>query len=406
MNKLPAATGVAVLDEAWLGIEKSFHELGQLIRDSTSGQDPRARFEGYRSALALLADNYVIQVYADRKRPEFLPYLGLVNNYAAPAPDFNYFMAQVKPGVSYRVWGTRGNSATIDVQQLAGFFGQNADLKGVRTLDNQIFDEQGITCAAGGGFEFIFGPAKPQGEYASMLWWKSDKDTALVMFREVFLDYAAEQESVVVHFQAIDGEQSQGGWSLDDAVHRLQSFGRAMKHYGFTFSMGKSFAGIGNNVFRSENFGGGAGHSGQAYLQARYEIPPGYAMVGQWTVPPKYSYWSVALYNDVYQTLDFVEHQVSLNGVQAHVGGNRAFTFVVSDFDPGIANWLDVDGHPTGVLLLRAKDCPGAVAPTVKLVAQADLDKSLPVDIKRVTAGDRQHDLDIRRKHYLCRTRR
>lgn len=395
--------GAEALDAAWRGIERAIQAFGEVVRKASSDQDPRARFEAYRAALALISDNYVAQLYADPQFPEFLPYLGLVNNYAGPTPDMTYFNVQIEPGRRYRVWGTRGTAKFIDMQQLTGWFGQDP-LGGVRTMANQTFASQNIEADADGRFEFILSPTPP--EDRSRPWWKLEDGVRVLLFREIFTDYATQKESAVLHFEPLDAGSPPQPWSLDQALHRMQAFGLSMEHYAFCFRMGASFAELGNNRFRTENFGGDAGQSDQLYIQARYEIPPGHALIGEWKVPETCSYWSFALYNDVYQSLDFHRRQVNLNDALAHVGEDRVFRFVLSDFDPGVANWLDVDGHPIGLLLLRAKQCKGAEQPSIRLVAATDLDRELDPRIKRIDAAERRHQLAVRRDHYLQRMRR
>ena len=53
----------------------------------------------------------------------------------------------------------------------------------------------------------------------------------------------------------------------------------------------------------------------------------------------------MALGNYWWETIDYANHQSSLNGFQAVLDDDGVFRAVVSARDPGVANWLDTAGH-------------------------------------------------------------
>ncbi len=64
--------------------------------------------------------------------------------------------------------------------------------------------------------------------------------------------------------------------------------------------------------------------------------------------PPEALYWSVSLGNYWWETIDYANHQSSLNGHQAVLDDDGVFRAVVAGHDPGVANWLDTAGQPPG----------------------------------------------------------
>ena len=56
--------------------------------------------------------------------------------------------------------------------------------------------------------------------------------------------------------------------------------------------------------------------------------------------------------------------------------------FVISERDPGVANWLETTGHPRGYLQIRWQRCPGssppADGPTVEVVGIDQVAAKLP----------------------------
>ena len=89
--------------------------------------------------------------------------------------------------------------------------------------------------------------------------------------------------------------------------------------------------------------------------------------------PPDALYWSVSLGNHWWETIDYANHQSSLNGHQALLDADGVFRAVVAGTDPGVANWLDTAGHHQGAMIFRWVRAADAPVPSTRLVALADL---------------------------------
>ncbi len=77
-----------------------------------------------------------------------------------------------------------------------------------------------------------------------------------------------------------------------------------------------------------------------------------------------------------YISLDYINHQTSLNGTQAQADPDGNIRIVVSDRNPGVTNWVETLGHRKGFLQFRwqrvSRALTEADGPTVELV---DVDK-------------------------------
>jgi hypothetical protein len=162
----------------------------------------------------------------------------------------------------------------------------------------------------------------------------------------------------------------------------------------------------GINVFRRPDARtdmGGAAENVSVW--GSWELGPDQALVIE-VVPPKALYWSVALGNYWWETIDYANHQSSLNGHQAVLDREGVFRAVVAHRDPGVANWLDTAGHARGPMIfrwLRADDTP---VPLTRVVDLADLDPLLPRDTARVDAEARRAAVERRRAGVRRRFRR
>jgi hypothetical protein len=83
-----------------------------------------------------------------------------------------------------------------------------------------------------------------------------------------------------------------------------------------------------------------------------------------------------------YTSLEYADHQTSLNGHQAQVDPDGVIRLVVAEHDPGVHNWVERLGHDRGYLQFRWQRLDGPLgaedAPTLQRLPAADLPDALP----------------------------
>jgi hypothetical protein len=87
----------------------------------------------------------------------------------------------------------------------------------------------------------------------------------------------------------------------------------------------------------------------------------------------------------------------SLSGHQTRVDDDGRFRIVVSARDPGVQNWLDTEGRPTGMVSYRWVFADDAPAPTTTVVPLADVRDHLPTDTPSFPAEERATQIESRR---------
>jgi hypothetical protein len=87
-------------------------------------------------------------------------------------------------------------------------------------------------------------------------------------------------------------------------------------------------------------------------MMAPYVLAPDEALVIEGRFP-KCRFGSVALWNRFLQTYDYRHHQVSLNRKQTSLEPDGSFRMVIAHQDPGVPNWIDTVGAPTGTIYVR-----------------------------------------------------
>ena len=65
------------------------------------------------------------------------------------------------------------------------------------------------------------------------------------------------------------------------------------------------------------------------------------------------AYQAIQIGSQWYISTDYVNHQTSLTVAQSRIEPDGLLRYVVSERNPGVANWLETTGHPKGVMMLR-----------------------------------------------------
>jgi hypothetical protein len=104
-------------------------------------------------------------------------------------------------------------------------------------------------------------------------------------------------------------------------------------------------------------------------------------------------YQGIQLGSMWYISLDYINHQTSLNADQARTDPDGQMRFVISERDPGLVNWLELTGHSRGYVQIRwqrlSRDLGPDDGPGAEVVAFDDLPLMLPYyESARLTPGE------------------
>lgn len=149
-----------------------------------------------------------------------------------------------------------------------------------------------------------------------------------------------------------------------------------------------------------------AGVTGQSSTVGRFDLEPGQALAI--TIHDfGANYMGFQTGSDWYQSIDYANHTSSLTNKQAKPNPDGSITYLVSQTDPGVANWIDVGAHNTGVLQFRWHELPQPVpvgyTPAVQVVNVADLPGTLPAGTPLATPS--AHAAQIAERQTQVRTR-
>jgi Protein of unknown function (DUF1214) len=355
-------------------------------------QDPQVVQESYRLLLAGLARGLSDAVVGDRRHPMFVPEISLAQNVFQPNSDTIYKSVMIDGAGVYRLKGERGGTRLLILAQLGpdtlrtGQLG--AALKqcdfDTLTLDNQ------------GRFDVIISRTRPDGHRGD--WWELDPRAEKFMVRTVGCRWGDEREPRY-GIDRLDVPPGKGRYSAAELSFRLSEIPTIAANCACTFPGHVDKLRQEGYINRLKVFDVSqmVGLNRQHYYEGAYELKDDEALIVEAKVPDKVKYWSLILTNDIYETTDWSNNQASLNDAQARIDRDGWFRAVVSARDPGVPNWLDTSGYPSGAIQGRWFDASSAPTPGVKKLKLADVRSALPEDTPAVTPAEREAAVRERR---------
>ena len=110
-----------------------------------------------------------------------------------------------------------------------------------------------------------------------------------------------------------------------------------------------------------------------AYASAPYVLRPDQALVMEGRFPPC-RFASVMLWNRFLQSYDYSSRQISRNRAQTKLQPDGRYRIVIAGRDPGVPNWIDTEGRPSGLVYWRFLLPEGKIeTPTAQVVPLSQL---------------------------------
>ena len=359
--------------------------------------DVQIQHEAGRLLLEAVAAAALDVIAADGDRPIFLPSLNPVLNVYQPNADTVYKKARIAPGGSYRLRGRVGSLRIAKIGAMDPMAGAG------QIHAARYFDLNELTVGEDGCFDVLLSPQKPDGHTGD--WWELPPTATGLVLRQVAYDWAAERDPVI-SIERIDAPPTKPRPSAGLLAERMRSLVPTATHAATLLLPQfeeRRHAGDANTFTEWDVVGGFGGLTGQFYYECVYELADDEALVMESDPPQTYSYASLLLVNEVYETIDWVNNHSSLNGAQWRVDSDGRLRVVVSAQDPGVPNWLDTAGYSTGLIQGRWTDASSTPMPTARVVKLSELSALLPADTPKVTVEERDRIIRDRRAQYQQR---
>lgn len=344
-------------------LQDAIAEAEKLIESAPFIKTEQDLLEGYdylagriRMAMQMAFDH-------DLDRPLFINPTHQFSRQGLDNPDAIYFNAYLKEGVEYVVRGRRGTSADLSFQVMGGTY--SAESAAASML---AFDDRELEKDADGNFEFRY---------------VAEPGAKSMIVREVFNDWDTEERGTLTIERVDTIGQSAKPLRKERLAQRYEVAAKSLVgsiQTWIAFPHFFQYKEPVNQPTAPQSTPGGL--SSQRSSIGHYEVEPDEALIV--TVPEctDCAYQAIQIGSNWYISTDYETHQTSLTKAQAVTDPDGKMRFVISEENPGIANWLECLGHPTGSLMLRwqrlERDLGPEDGPVVERVKLADVPSRLP----------------------------
>ncbi|WP_055403214.1 MULTISPECIES: hypothetical protein [unclassified Mycobacterium] len=296
----------------------------------------------------------------DRDHPFLQSGTGPFTKMGLDNPDTLYFGTRVHANHDYVVTGRRGTTTDLSFQLLGGEY----------TDDNvpasqAAFDDRELEIAADGSFEWRVRPTS----------------NGQLVIREVYGDWSAQRGTLAISRldtagtapppltrETIEKRYATAGKQL---VNRVKTWLQFPQWFYLDLPV--------NTMVAPRLTPGGL--ATQYSSVGHYDLRPDQALVI--TIPVSDApYLGFQLGSLWYISLDYINHQTSLNNTQAQADPDGKVRIVVADQNPGVTNWVETLGHRRGFLQFRwqrvSRQLTEADGPTVEVVDFDAVPAALP----------------------------
>ncbi len=348
MSAVPSAAPPGAAQSLTQSFADAVLEAEKIITAAPHIQTEQDLAEGYDYLAGSIRASLTLAWAYQRDFPFFVASTGPYTKLGLDNPDTLYFHAYLRDDAEYVVTGRRGSTADLSFQVLGG------DYSPVEVPDSlSAFDDRAIDIAGDGTFELKFGPAitDPPRNYFTL-----GAGSAMLIVREVYSDWASEQRGMIAIRRADTTGAAPPAAEPSALAKRYGVAGKILISRLRTFLAFPEWFYLKlpvNTLTEPRSTPGGL--STQFSSVGHYDLDDDQAMIV--TVPAAgrdvAPYQGIQLGSRWYISFDYINHQTSLTADQARPDPDGRLRFVISERDPGVANWLECTGHRRGYVQLR-----------------------------------------------------
>ena len=356
-------------------------EAERLVREAPHIETEADLLEGLQYLAGGIAACTHLAFDYDRDHPFLQSGTGPFTKMGLDNPDTLYFGTRVQAGREYLVTGTRGTTTDLSFQLLGGEYTDD------NVPDSETaFDDRQLDVGANGDYEWRFTPAA----------------NAQLVIREVYNDWSAQRGKVAIARadtagtapppltnELIEKRFAVAGKQL---VQRIKTWLQFPQWFYMNIPV--------NTMVAPRLTPGGL--ATQYSSAGHFELTPDQALVIALPATDA-PYLGFQLGSLWYISLDYINHQTSLNGTQAQADPDGKIRIVVADRDPGVTNWVETLGHRKGFLQFRwqriSRQLTEADGPTVEVVGIDEVADSLPFhEGNKISSEDWRARIALRQK--------
>ncbi|CPR12875.1 hypothetical protein BN971_04181 [Mycobacterium bohemicum DSM 44277] len=347
---------------AWQFFQQMLADVTKIVTEDAESE--RELLEGLRVIARVSSLCSQLSVEADVDRPAFFDMCSDTRMIGGPNPDGNYYLAMIRGDRSYRITGTRGTTAYLGFQILAG--------TGLtpRRMANYVSDVD--LCLQSGQFALLLSAEEPA-DPAGARWVRIPDDASSVVVREYIGDPGTERLSTL-HIEAIDPGPV-APLTDDELADQFTAMAwTLMKLVTLHRTITPELLDRPNTLItaRAADLGAADTTPDNLYMMGTFRLDPGQALILD-IEPPDTRYWNVTLENIWHECLEPRRRHSSVTNRAARPDPDGRVRIAISAEDPGFGHWLDTGGRHRGFVVLRWLDNPSA--PDVRVAVREREDR-------------------------------
>lgn len=335
--------------ESWRFVQQMLADLTQTV--SEDAIDERELIEGLQVVAKVTGLCAELSVQADSERPQFFDMCSDTRMIGGPNPDGRYLLAMIRGDRTYRVTGTRGSTAYLGLQVLAGTGLTPRRMSGYVSDTDLVLES--------GSFTLVFSAAEPSpAALGTAQWVPIPEDASSIVVREYVGDPDTEQPATL-HIEPVDPEPLRAVTDTEAAeqftamawtIVKLTTLHRTIKPELLTQPNILVTAAAGE-------LGGADTTPDNLYMIGTFALEPDESLVLEFR-PPDTRYWNVTLESIWHECLEprHRHSSVTNKGLTPDDDGIARIAIGAKDF--GYGHWLDTGGRRRGFIVLRWLDKP------------------------------------------------
>ncbi|OBK22823.1 hypothetical protein A5634_06440 [Mycobacterium asiaticum] len=330
---------------AWQFFQEMLTNVTNIVTEDAETE--RELLEGLRVIARVSSLCSQMAVEADLAQPVFFDMCSPSRMVGGPNPDGNYYLAMIRGDRRYRITGSRGTSAYLGLQILAGTGLTPRRMAGYLSDTDLALNS--------GEFELILSAERPTD---NAQWLQIPEDASSVVVREYIGDRSVEQLATL-NIEALDPDPVA---PLTDAALSEQFTAMAwslMKLATLHRTIKPELLDSPNTLLTAEAADLGAADTtpDNLYMLGTFRLEPDQALVLD-IEPPDTRYWNVTLENIWHECLEPRRRHSSVTNRAVNPDPDGRVRIAISAQDFGFGHWLDTGGRHRGFIVLRWLDNP------------------------------------------------
>ena len=333
--------------EAWRFVQKMIGDVSAIIE--ADARDDRELRDGLRVVARVTALCSELSVEADPDLPWFFDMCSPTRMVGGPNPDGRYLLAMIRGDRRYRITGTRGTTAYLGLQVLAGV-GMTPRRMAAYLSDTDLRLRDGV-------FDIVVSADEPD-DLADAQWLQIPADAASIVVREYIGD-AATETGATLAIETLDtapprpltdSEVAEQFTAMAWTLMKLTTLHRTIKPELLeqpNVLLTAQAADLGSADTTPDNL----------YMIGTFDLDDDETLLLEIT-PPDTRYWNVTLENIWHECIEPRRRHSSVTDRGVTPDGDGVVRIAIGARDSGHGHWLDTAGLRRGFVVLRWLDNP------------------------------------------------